>query len=51
MQLLLPFLENEDPVRIAAVWAALQPEEQTAVVTILARLMVKAVESKENDDE
>jgi hypothetical protein len=51
VQLRLPFLENEDPARIAAVWAALPPEEQTAVVTILVRLMVKIMESKENNDE
>lgn len=51
MQLRLPFLEDEDPARTAAVWATLPLEEQTAVVTILVRLMVKIMESKENDDE
>ena len=51
MQLVLPFVDIEDPAPMAAVWQALEPDEQRAVVAILARLMAKAVAPRETADE
>lgn len=51
MQLVLPLMDIEDPAPMAAVWEALEPDEQTAVVAILARVMTKAMAPKETSNE
>ncbi len=51
MQLILVFMEAEDTARMATFWESLEAEQQAAVVTILTRLMTKAVEPGEKGDE
>lgn len=52
MQLVLDFVETNDcRTRLTVVWEALEPEQRAALVTILARLMARAVDPTEDDDE
>ena len=48
MQLRLDLVEAPAPP--VAVWEALDPEQQAAVVGLLARLIAKTVTSEEADD-
>jgi hypothetical protein len=51
VQLILVFMEAEDTARMATFWESLEAEQQAAVVMILTRLMIKAVEPGEKGDE
>ena len=49
MQLRLELVEA--PASPAAVWDGLDPEQQTAAVALLARLIAKTVGPEEDDDD
>jgi hypothetical protein len=52
VQLVLDFVETNDAeTRLSVVWEGLEPEQRGALVTTLARLMAKAVDPMEDDDE
>lgn len=52
VQLVFEFVEVDDPkVALASVWQTLDPQQRADLLMILARLMARAIEPKEvNDD-
>ena len=52
MQLVFDFVEVDDlRVGLADIWQSLNPQQRVALLTMLARLMARVVESEEVGDE
>jgi hypothetical protein len=52
VQLFLSFVETDDSeTRLADISQALEPQERAVLVTMLARLMAKAIKPEEDTDE
>lgn len=52
MQLVLSFMETDElETQLTAIWQRLDEQQRAEVVTMLARLMLRAVETVEDDDE
>ena len=52
MQLVFEFVEADDSsTPMTDIWEALEPQQRAVVVATLARLMAKAIEPEEENDE
>ncbi len=52
MQLVFEFVKKDETTELpAAVWEELNPNDRVAVVATLARLMAKALDAKEAENE